>query len=157
MANKETNTTEEANTNELIKFVNKNKDTLIGLADLLKPIKRKKDYLSDEEVDEDKNKSEENNIKQKKKPKLKNSEGYITLKKGNTIEKNSDENNLIQNLQELDIDDMSSNLENNKKEKTALIKKTKKKIIKINVKIIVKKLVHLMKNMKNIILFYILI
>ena len=90
--------TEEANTNELIKFVNQNKDTLIGLADLLKPIKRKKDYLSDEEVDEDKNKSEENNIKQKKKPKLKNSEGYITLKKGNTIENNSDENNLIQNL-----------------------------------------------------------
>ena len=82
--------------------------------------------MSDEEVDEDKNKSEENNIKQKKKPKLKNSEGYITLKKGNTIENNSDENNLIQNLQELDIDDMSSNLENNKKEKTALIKKNKK-------------------------------
>ena len=62
--------------------------------------KRKKDYLSDEEVDEDKKESEEN-----------------------TIEKNSDENNLIQNLQELDIDDISSNLENNKKEKKTLVKK----------------------------------
>ena len=113
MANKETNTTEDANNNELLKFVNQNKDTLIGLADLLKPKKRKKDYLSDEEVDEDKKKSEENNIKQKKKPKLNNNKGSITLKKGNTIEKISDENNLIQNLQELDIDDMSSNLENN--------------------------------------------
>ena len=69
MENKERNIIANPNCNELLKFVNQNKDTIIGLAELLKPKKRKKEYLSDEEKKNQKkiisNKKRNQNIKRR--------------------------------------------------------------------------------------------